>query len=79
MSLVDERKAEEIAEDHIRKMMTFRMEPVTDTSNLSCPDIDDFSDYHVFWFSDHAYSLKKDNYVAVNKKDGSVINFQNGE
>ncbi len=76
MSQIDKTKAEEIVGDHIRKMMTFRMEQVEDTSNLSCYDIDDFSDYHVFWFSDNAYNLKKDNFVAVNKKDGSVIDFK---
>ena len=79
MSPIDKTKAEEIAEDHIRKMYTFRMELVEDTSALSCPDIDDFSDYHVFWFSKHGYSLKNESYVAVDKKDGSVINFESGE
>jgi len=48
MSLIDETKALEIAEDHIRKLMTFRKEPVEDTSNLDCYEIDDFSDYHIF-------------------------------
>ncbi len=76
MSQIDKTKAEEIVGDHIRKMMTFRMEQVEDTSNLSCYDIDDFFDYYIFWFSDNAYSLKKDNFVAVNKKDGSVIDFK---
>ena len=65
---IGETKAEEIAEDHIRKMMTFRMEPVEDTSRLSCYGIDDFSDYHVFWFSNQGHILKADSYVAVHKK-----------
>ena len=34
MAPIDKAKAEEIAEDHIRKMMTFRRELVEDTSNL---------------------------------------------
>ena len=76
MSPIDKTKAEEIAEDYIMKMMTFRMEPVEDTSKLSCSDIDDFFDYHVFWFSGQGYDLKTDSYVAVHKKDGSVIDFK---
>ena len=75
MAQIDELKACEIAEDHIRQMMTFRMEPVTDTSKLECSDIDDFAEYYVFWFSGQEYSLKADSYVAVHKENGSVINF----
>ena len=66
MSRIDKSKAEEIAEDHIRKMYTFRLETIEDTSNLTCYDISDFSDYYVFWFSSGKHVMVgQSSYVAV--------------
>lgn len=80
MPSINETKAEEIAKDHIRKMITFRMEKVVDTSGLSCSDSDNFSDYHVFWFSvGRTFRLKSESYIAVNKNDGTIVRFEYGE
>ena len=79
MTNIDEARAKEIAEDNIRKMFTFRLERVKDTSGLICYGIVDFSDYHVFWYSSGENMVGADSYLAVSKKDGSVKGFKCGE
>lgn len=79
MSKIDEARAKEMAENFIKKMFTFRLELVENTSGLTCYGITDFSDYHVFSHYSGKSMVGPGSYVAVSKVDGSVRRFDCGE
>ena len=79
MPQIDKAKAEDIAEDYVRKTM-LRMELVEDTSNFNVYGITDLSEYHIFCTYCKMHSIiGSSSYVGVHKQDGSVINFKSGE
>ena len=74
--MIADDQAAEIAEKYLRENMVFRLEPVSDISSIQCYNAD-LSDYYVFRYTDDKkFIIGSSMYVAVHKKNGTVITFE---